>query len=160
MPALRRRGAVVLGALTLNALLALVAIAQTVPPLVVAHLVVAHSDRLDQFIVEARVEMPNGSLVRELFRVGEAECTEDVGGMESISVVRCVSESQWPRIEFEMLEMGRRVVVDEYRTASATAERRRVRRTVVARTRRGWAVVPRCAETFNDPRACPPPGAP
>lgn len=160
MPALRTRGAVLLGALVVNLLLARVAVAQTVPPLVVARLVVVHSDRLDHFIVEARVAMPNGSQVRELFRVGEAECTEDVGGMESISVVRCVSESPWARIEFEMFEVGRRIVVDEYRTASATAERRRVRRTVVARTRRGWAVVPRCAETFNDPRACPPPSPP
>jgi hypothetical protein len=95
-------------------------------------------------------------ITRELGRVNGA-CTIEVGGAESLSVVRCTL-ANGDEQQHEIVQAGARVLADSYLTHDGA--RRRTARVALTRSRRGWAVVPRCAETFEHPLACPPPTAP
>lgn len=126
------------------------------PPLFVVRLELSPDPRAaDKTRVEAVTVSPAGRVLERALRSLEGRCVVDVGGMDSLSVARCELPDGEVR-DFEILEVGRRVVVDEYVTRTPSSARRRVRRLTIATRRDGWAVVPRCAETFQDPRACPP----
>lgn len=129
------------------------------PPLMVVALDAAlDPNDASRIVLRALATQPDGRVVtREIGRVNGA-CTIDVGGMESLSVARCALASG-DLLELEILQPGPRVFVDTYLTR-ARGERRRTGHVVLARAHRGWAVVPRCRETFEHPLACPPPSAP
>ena len=97
--------------------------------------------------VAATLERPDGQLTTRVLRVVAGPCVEDVGGLESLAVLTCRD-----RI-YEIFQRGARVEVIETTNDDA---RRRVRRYPLLRLRHGWGVVPRCRETADDPRACPP----
>lgn len=128
------------------------------PPLLVVALDAALEARdPSSVVIRAIATDPGGRVVtRELGRVSGV-CTVEVGGAESLSVVRCTL-ANGDEQQHEIVEAGARVLVDTYLTHDGA--RRRTARVVLTRSRRGWAVVPRCAETFEHPLACPPPTAP
>lgn len=124
------------------------------PPLCVVALEASLDPNDDSTIVlRARATRPDGvEIVRELGRVN-GTCTTEVGGAESLSVLRCTLANGDEQAS-EIIQRGRRVLVDTYLTHGGT--RARSGRVLLTRAQEGWAVVPRCARTFDDPRACPP----
>lgn len=130
------------------------------PPVLVVVVLDAALDPADasSIVLRALATQPDGRvLTRQLGRVNGA-CTIDVGGLESLSVARCALASG-DQLELEIVQPGARVFVDTYLTRPG-GERRRTGHVVLARLRPGWAAVPRCRETFEDPLACPPPREP
>jgi YD repeat-containing protein len=128
------------------------------PPLCVVVLEAALDPADDSTIVlRARATRPDGvEVARELGRVDGA-CTHEVGGAESLSVVRCTL-ANGDEQHAEIVQVGARVLVDTHLThAGGRAQRSRV---LLTRSQRGWAVVPRCARTFDEPLACPPSDSP
>ena len=122
------------------------------PPLLVVNLsAVADTAAPGHAIVRASSAAGESVEVLDIRRIA-GRCVADIGGMESLAVVHCDLASG-VALDVEVVTVGHAVYVDQYETAPG-GERVRRGRTRLARIRRGWTVVPRCAETFDHASAC------